>query len=461
MRRALPAAFLTLAVLLAPPAGTALAVEAEDIARPWQDDIALTRRALDELARQGAQRIAELEAMKTLHASMTAALAENVAALELLQRRDQANEERFVGAAGTLRVSGGEQSWVPHIGWGVFGFFEQHRDDTNRAIAEVDAQIAAGTTQFFIQGLGWQSGQSLAALVAADQAAIEALRAALAEGSWQVHYPGIGWADRRGLEARIAGDEAQIADTLAVIAKGDYQVHVPQLGWVTRNGVLQMIATARAELAAVEAQFQAGEAQIHRAIGGWITTRSVQGAMDDLARQAEALEQAAAAGSFVHHLPLLGWVDGRGIDATVAAREGELAKLREQIAAGTYAVPSGCCGWLDGNNLERLLALPDCVPDGPSPCLSPADRPHVEDAQRRLQPSIALDVAVRVAEIELYKAWRAALGGFIAPQIALLREAGAQWGRTQAEFDLELAAIRQRVEERIAFLQAVLDRQIP
>ena len=50
---------LCLALLVFAPLGfapPALAVTAEDIVRPWQDDIAMTRRALDELARQGAQR---------------------------------------------------------------------------------------------------------------------------------------------------------------------------------------------------------------------------------------------------------------------------------------------------------------------------------------------------------------------------------------------------------------------
>jgi len=452
-------ALLAIAPLgFAPPA---LAVSAEDIVRPWQDDITMTRRALDELARQGAQRLSELEATKTLHASMTAALQDNVAALDLLQDRDRGVAELFVGAAGGLKVSGGEQSYVPHIGWGIFGFFEKHRDDTNAAIDAVDAQIAAGDTQFFIQGLGWQSGDSLAAVVAADQAGIEALQRALAEGTWQIHYPGIGWADRRGLEGRIAADQQQIDQALEIIARGEYQVHVPQLGWVTRNAVLKMIEDAKAELAAVEAQFQAGDAQIHRAIGGWITTKSVQATMDQLAKQQEELEAAAQSGSFVHHLPQLGWIDGRGVDATIAARQTELQKIQDSASAGTYAVPSGCCGWVDGNNLARLLALPDCVPEGPSPCLNPPDRPHLQDAQRRLGPTVAVDVAVRQAEIELYRAWRAALAGFIQPQVKLLQEAGQQWGRTQAEFDLELAAIRQRVEDRVTFLQSVIDRQIP
>jgi hypothetical protein len=458
MKRCGLALSLCLALLAPAPA---LAVSAEDIVRPWQDDIAMTKRAIDELARQGAQRLSELGATKALHAAMTQALADNVAALDLLQQRDQANEERFVSGAGALRVSGGEQSWVPHIGWGIFGFFEKHRDDTNKAIAEVDAQIAAGDAQFFILGLGWQSGKSLAALVAADQKAMDDLQAALGAGTWQIFYPGIGWADRNGLEARIAGDQKQIDDTLAVIAKGEYQVFVPQLGWVTRNAVNQQIESAKAELAAVEAQFQAGDAQIWRAIGGWITTKSVQGAMDGLAKQQAALEAAAQQGSFVHYLPLLGWVDGRGIDATIQARQDEVAKVQDSAAAGTYAVPSGCCGWLDGNNIQRLLALPDCVPNGPSPCLNPADRPHVQDAQRRLGPSIALDIAVREAEIALFKAWRAALAGFIEPQVKIYQEGAAQWARTQAEFDIELAAIRQRIEDRIAFLHAVLDRQIP
>jgi len=442
----------------APPA---LAVSAEDIVRPWQDDIALTKRALDELARQGAQRLSELEAIKTLHASMTGALQDNVDMLELLQARDQANADRFVGAAAALKVSNGEQSYVPHIGWGIFGFFEQHRANTNKAIDEVDAQVAAGEAQFFIQGLGWHSGKSLAALVAGDQAAIDALQKALDEGSWQIHYPGIGWADRRGLEGRIAANQKQITDTLDVIAKGDYQVHVPHLGWVTRNAVSKMIADAKAELAAVEAQFGAGDAQIHRAIGGWITMKSVQAAMDQLAKQQKDLEAAAAAGSFQHHLPNVGWVTGEGLDNLIKARQEERSKVEAAAGAGTYVVPSGCCGWIDGNNISRLLALPDCRPEGPTPCLTPSDRPHLQDAQRRLGPTVAVDLAVRQAEIDLYAAWRAALGGFIEPQVKLLRESGQQWGRTQAEFDIELAAIRQRVQARIDFLQEVIERQIP
>jgi hypothetical protein len=449
-----------LAILLA-PAMPALAVTDADTVRPWVDDNELVKEGEVELARQIDLRRQELQQVKALHTQMRDALAENVQRLKELHDRDLAVATLFVSAAPALKPSDGEQSFVPHIGWGIFGFFEKHRDDTNKAIQEADGAVARGETQFSIPGIGWISGQGLDALIASDQHAIDVLQAAADAGTYQIAFPGIGWVDRNGLQARRAANDQAIATAMATIAKGEYQVHVPHLGWVTRNAVEAQIAQLEAEMKGLEGSKSAGTLQIHRAIGGWITLVSTQATMDGFTAEADAIAAKLASGDYQLHLPGIGWVNGKAVDDLVKARQADLAKMIQTAAEGHYTVPSGCCGWVDQETVTRLLALPDCRPQGPTPCLPEGHRASLQDALRRIPVAVDVDAQVRQMEIDLYLLWRGLLDQLARPRLQQLDLALQQWARTQSEFDIELAQHRHRIERRIKWLREVIDTQIP
>ena len=446
-------------LLLAP--GAANAVTDADTVRPWVDDNELGKEAGAELARQIDLRRQELEQVKALHAQMREALAENAQRLKELHDRDLAVATLFVSAATSLKPSDGDQSYVPHIGWGIFGFFEQHRDETNKAIQEAEGAVSRGETQFNVPGIGWLSGDGLDALLASDQRAIDDLQAAADAGTYQIAFPGIGWIDKNGLAARKAANDKAIADTLATVAAGEYQVSVPHLGWVTRNAVEAQIAQLQAELKGLEDSKSAGTLQIHRAIGGWITLVSTQQVMDGLKAESDGLTAQIGSGDYQVALPAIGWVTGKAIDDLVKAREAELAKMLQTAAEGHYTVPSGCCGWVDEVAVQAALALPDCHPQGPSPCLPEGQRASLQDAQRRIPVAVDVDAQVRQAEIDLYRLWRGLLDRLAQPRQQQLDLALEQWGRTQSEFDVELAQHRHRIERRIKWLREVIDTQIP
>ena len=107
------------------------------------------------------------------------------------------------------------------------------------------------------------------------------------------------------------------------------------------------------------------------------------------------------------------------------------------------------------------LALPDCRPQGPTPCLDPALRPHYQDVLRRIPAAVAADLAVRQRRLALLTTFRAATGGHIRPRIEQLQMELAQWAATQGEFSHELDLIRQQHDDRVAWLRAVIDGQIP
>lgn len=457
LRAAATAAGLAAALLVAAPA---LALTDEDVVRPMRDDIALSQAAIAELARQGAARHAELEQWLAYRQGLAQALADNAARLQELHERDRTIAAGFVSVATALTPRGGDQAYVPHIGWGIFGFFEKHRDDTNAAIAEAEGAVAQGETQFHVAGTGWITGDQLEAQIAAARKAIDDLQAALDAGSWQIHYPGIGWVSRTALEARIAAKEAEIAGTLETIAKGDYQVHVPGIGWTTRNGVETMIANAESRFAEVTATFDGETAQIHRPIGGWITLAGVHAAMQSREDEIAGLQQAAADGSFQHHLPGIGWVTGDGLDAQITEALRGVAEVEAASAAGTYQVPSAL-GWTDRNRATEQLALPDCRPQGPSPCIQAEHRPHYQDVLARIPTAVQADVAVRELRIALLEAFRAAIGSHIGPRVDQLSLELAQWAATQNEFSQELGILRQNHERYVAWLRAVIDTQIP
>jgi len=450
-----------IALVLLALAAPAAAITDEDTIRPWLDDNELVKEAETELARQIDLRRQELEQVKALHMQMRASLAENAQRLKELHDRDLAVATLFVSAASALKPSDGDQSFVPHIGWGIFGFFEKHRDDTNKAIQDAEGAVSRGETQFHLPGIGWISGQGLDALVASDQAGIDALQAAADAGTYQIHFPGIGWVDKEGLATLRAANDQAIAATRETIAKGEYQVHVPHLGWVTRNAVEAQIAQLQQELKGLEDGKSAGTLQIHRAIGGWITLVSTQQVMDGLTAEADGIAAQLASGDYVVHLPAIGWVSGKAIDDLVKARQADLAKMIQTAAEGHYTVPSGCCGWVDQETVTKLLALPDCRPQGPTPCLAEGHRASLQDAQRRIPVAVDVDAQVRQLEIDLYLLWRGLLDALASPRLQQLNLSLEQWARTQSEFDIELAQHRHRIERRIKWLREVIDTQIP
>ena len=206
--------------------GAAKAVTIDEIVRPQRDAIALCTDARAELNRQFALRMKELEEVKAWHQSLQAALADQIAFQAEENERARAAEDMFVSRAGSLVVKPGDQAWVPHIGWGIFGFFEKHRDDTNKAIAEAEGAIGRGETQFNVQGVGWLSGDGLAELLAADAKAMADLQTALDTGVWQINYPGLGWVSGQSLDACAAGNEKRIKELQEQVSKGEFQINV-------------------------------------------------------------------------------------------------------------------------------------------------------------------------------------------------------------------------------------------
>ena len=164
--------------------------------------------------------------------------------------------------------------------------------------------------------------------------------------------------------------------------------------------------------------------------------------------------------SFEHHLPTIGWTSGDKLDTAITDALNGIADVEKQSADGTYAVP-GPGGWPDRNAATAALALPDCRPQGPSPCLSPDDRPRYQDVLRRIPIAVAADLAVRQRRLALLEAFQAAIGGHIRPRVEQLSMELEQWAGTQGEFAIELDLIRQQHDDRVAYLRSVIDGQIP
>ena len=439
---------------------SAAAVTVEEIVRPQRDAIAHCADARSELARQGALRMKQLEEVKAWHQSLEGALADLIAFQEQEYERARAAEALFLSRAPSLVVEPGDQAWVPHIGWGIFGFFEKHRDDTNKAIAEAEGAIGRGETQFNVQGVGWLSGDGLAELLAADAKAMADLQTALDTGVWQINYPGLGWVSGQSLDACAAGNEKRIKELQEQVSKGEFQINVVNLGWVTRNSLQAMIDGEKARLKQLDADAAAMTLQISRAIFGWQTLAGVQAHIDAATKEKTAYE-AAAATTISYNVPSIGWTTGEALDAAIAAAEKEVAGVLQVAGEGKYAVPTGL-GWLDMNAIQAALALPDCRPkDSPSPCLPPEHRPLLQDGAERVPVAVDTDVAFRQQRIDLLKAYRAEIAKLAEPRLALFDLDLAQWGRMQDEFTAEVAEHRKVIERKLKWLQEIMQTEIP
>lgn len=452
MRRALPALALA-ALAFAPPAG---AVTDEDAIATFRDRIALCQDGGREIARQADLWRAELDAWKAFRQRLREELARGAARLAEEHRRARAVEDRAVAAASGLVPLGGDAAHVPHIGWGIFGYFEQRRADTNRAIAEAEGTVGAGEYGFHVAGQGWMTGDGLDAAVAAETQRRVDHDAAVGAGTFAVAYPGLGWIDGNGVRACIAAAEQEIANTRAVIAAGEYAVALPGLGWVTRNSLNAMIATAQAELKGLEDALAARTLAVARPGRGWFDGNGLDGwiAANEAARA--EIARLTGAGSYGYAFPTAGWLDGNGIDAQIADREAGIAEVRRLADAGTYGVP-GALGWHDANGARAALALPTCRENGPQPCIPAEHRPHYEDVLRRIPLAVATDIAIRQFEVERLRSWRAAIDAHAAPDLDRLALERAQFGVLAAEFDVELAAHRTRIERHIAWLRRSLE----
>lgn len=454
MRKALA---LATALWLVPPV---FAVTAEEIVRPQRDAIEQCKAARTELDRQFALRLKQHEELTAWHQSLKEALADLVAFLDQEQDRAKAVAEIFVSRAPALTVKPGNESWVPHIGWGIFGFFEKHRDDTNKAIEEADGAISRGETSFNIAGAGWQSGQTIEAILAEDAKAAAALQEQAAKGEWSINYPGLGWVNANALAGCLADNEARIAGLLDQVSKGEFSIHIVNIGWVTRNGLQAMIDGEKKALADLEATAAAGKLSINRAFFGWQTLEGVAGHLAETSK-AKTDYEAAAGTTISFNVPSIGWITGDQLAEAVAAEEKALAAMLQTAGEGKYKVPSGL-GWLDLNEITAALAQPNCRPkDSPSPCLPPEHRPILEDARNRVPLAVETDAEVRQAHIDLLKAYRAAIASLAEPRSAQLALDLSQWTRMQDEFDAELAEHRRNTERKLKWLEEVMANEMP
>lgn len=414
------------------------------------------RDAGREIARQVDLYRAELDARIAFRRGLRAELDRGAARMSEEHHRMIAVEERAVGAAAGLVPLGGDSAHVPHIGWGIFGYFEQRRADTNRAIAEAEGTVAAGEAGFHIAGQGWMTGDSLDGAIAADVKARADLDASVSAGVFAVAYPGIGWIDGNGVQACITAAETEIASVRATIAAGEYAVAIPGIGWTTRNGLNQMIAAAEAELAGLESALTDGKLSIARQGRGWFDRATLEAWQAANAAASEDVRRLLGEAKYGYPFPTAGWMDGNAIDAAIADREAGIAEVRRLESAGSYGVP-GALGWFDGNAARAALALPTCRENGPSPCVPADHRPHYEDILRRIPLAVATDIAIRQLEVERLRAWRTALEAHATPDFQRLEMEAGQLGVLAAEFAADLAAHRARLGRHVDWLRLSLE----
>lgn len=449
-----------LAAIVAGSLDSASAVTVEEIVRPQRDAIAHCADARTELARQAALRMKQLEEAKAWHQSLEQALADLVGFQEREYQRAKAAEAMFVSRAASLVVKPGDQAWVPHIGWGIFGYFEKRRDDTNQAIAEAEGAIGRGETSFNVQGVGWLSGQGLKDILASDAKAMADLQAALDTGAWQINYPGLGWVSGNALANCDADNAKRIKELQELVSKGEFQINVVNVGWVTRNALQAMIDGEDARLKQLDADAAALTLQINRAFFGWQTMAGVHARLDGLKKEKGDYEAAVAA-TIAYNVPSIGWTTGNALDEMIASAEKEVAGVLQTAGEGKYAVPTGI-GWLDRNAIEAALALPDCRPkDSPSPCLAPQHRPILQDAAGRVPIAVDTDVAFRQQRIDLLKSYRGEIATLAEPRLALFDLDLAQWARMQDEFTAEIGEHRKVIARRLAWLREIMQTEMP
>lgn len=445
---------LAAAGLLLVPQPAASLTEAM-VLQPHVDQITLCTEALRELQRQADIRHDELSAWQVHARALREEMARNATRLSQTNELSRGRADRAASAARGLQVPGVDQSHVPHIGWGIFGYFEQRRDETNRAIAEATENFNSGATSFHVASVGWMTTTSVAARIEQATQAITDLRTSIDAGSFTIHYPALGWVTRVSLEACLEQQRDRIAELGQQIADGSYSVHLPHIGWTTRNALQTALQTTRDELAALEAQVAARELTIHRS-PGWITGQSVQNQIDDLSRRRSELEAQVAEGGFTHSLMGYGWTTGQSLQAQIDQIDADVASVRAQLSAGTYSVPIAG-GAIDANSARAALARPDCRPQGPSPCTARESRPALQDALARIPRAGAFDIEYRLMERRHLVATLAVFGQHATPALHANEVQRRIHERLQDEFAQELALHRSRLERRIDWLLANLE----
>lgn len=441
-------------LLVATPAS---AFSAEHVLRPHTDRIDACTAGLHEVARQADFRQAELEAWLAHSRGLRDEMQRNAARLEEHHEMLRTRDSRALAVAPSLMPEGTDRAHVPHYSVGVFGYFQQRRDQTNAAIAEASGRFRDGEAQFRIHGRGMMTGSTLDARIAQDEEAIATHRASVDAGEFRITHPALGNVTRGTLEDCIARERDQIAQTTETIARGEYRVTLPHLGAVTRNRVEEMIATAEAELAAVEAQQRAGALRITRnraAVTGEQVTQRLTANDNDRA----ALETAVASGAFIHRFPTMESRSIAQLDERIGWVEARIADVRAAEAEGSYAVAlAGSPSAINAAQARERLALPGCRPQGPTPCITDEARAAVQDALRRIPVAVAFDIEFWTLELRRNQAWRAAFASHARPEFDRLDVERRLLEVLDAEFGIELGLHRDHIRQRIDWLRANLE----
>ena len=438
--------------------GPAWAMTAEDVVTPWRDQIATCSEAMDEIAYQADMARSDIDADIARLNALAEAIAQGEADLAAHHDYLHAMADLIVTAAPGIAEPGAEGANLPRIGWGIFGYFEQRRDETNAAIREAEAAIAEGTTAFGVQGHGDLSRQSLAEAIAQRVSDRAGLDAAVDGGSFAINYPELGLVTRPDAEACIAEAEGHISETFALIAAGEYTHHIPHLGFVTRNTIEAMIAETQAQIDALAAAQQAGALVILRPLHPVaLTAADLDALVADLEARSATLAQAVADGSFQHGLPVYGVVSRESIAGMLAALAEATQTAQAALDAGTYMISAAHFGGIDRAQAEVLLNLPDCRINDPRNCLGPGVRSILQDALVRIPLAAGFEIALLALEIDLWEGYAAVLDARAAPEETMLALARRRLELLVPEFDRELAAYRSQLSRRLDWLGRARD----
>jgi hypothetical protein len=407
-RRCLLAAWVLALVHISTPVPDARALDVIGAEmQPFDDEIASHMEAIEEIKRQGQNRVTRLHRwiewwtkVKDLASATADRLKKNFD-----ERIDNAEKARALLAQLFVEKPEDERN-IPHIGWQNAASMAQFINNL-RGEATKWAQLAAeGKAEWHYAAVGWITGQAIQYKIDDLQKQIRDINQGLGDGTLEVHIVGYGWIKERPLRDAIAAANKRKEEIRQRIAAGDYEVCIPGLGVRTRKSLDAEIAAAQAELDNRRSILARGELAIYRPAIDWKNLNQLRYSIDQEALAYDVMKKTVNDGVYTVWLVETDWAKRVDLENRVKQLEDTIAATNAAIGKKEYNAQTAI-GWSTSKAIEAYIE--DLSKQLNNPQLDAKGREYLskqlEKAQKALsevQAISAYDLAILALEKAKY-----------------------------------------------------------
>ena len=400
------------------PRAHALDIVAAEM-HPLDDEIAQHMETIEEIKRQGQNRVTRLSRWIGWWTSIKGLAAATADRLKKNFDERIANAEKAQALLSQLFVETPDQArHIPHVGWQNAAGMAQFIYTVKEEAAKWAKLAAEGKASWHYAAVGWITGEGIQLIIDKHLRDIETINQEMRDGTLEVHIAGYGWVKEKSLRDAIDGLNKRKDEIRRKIAAGDYEVCIPGLGIRTRKTLDAEIAAAEKELENRRAIVARGELSIYRPASDWKNLIQMRQWMDAEALSYDVMKKTVNDGVYTVWLVETDWAKRVDLEKHVKELEDTIAATNAAVGKKEYTAETAV-GWSTAAAIERLIE--DLSKQLNNPTLDAKGREALSKQLERARKALAEVQAVSVYDLAILALQKAKYSRLITEVMKLAR----------------------------------------